>query len=548
MVADANAGATMPKFTKCNIYLLKEEIDDPVGAMTEKARYQYRKLKPQFPELDYEAYFRQGPTPPADWLESFQAHVAQEGVLLGSNPISYSGLIFFKDSGRYFALTFGHGRHALNPRHYECDFGYETVNRLLDENRISEMVSYSLDGSALRSLKQVYQGAKIVRFRQNSEIDDVRGLSGRPKDERFGKKLTGSTPFVLESECSLPEIKLICRDLLAVYKNTKAAGVWTNRLSRVRDVGLLEVLNKSLIQKLRSKNFSGVSVGPPALLVEEADRFGDYFLEDGVPFDDAFDLEAYLKGRKPSALLSKETLISLRIEERAQQGGARDVRWNLWQCIEATLDHANQTYYIRDAEWFRLDQNAVDTLNNFINCIERHALPPALTTDASEAAYSKRIALDEDMFVMDKHLARGEGFHHGVEVADVVSTDSMFFHLKPGVRSSTTSHLCNQGTHSAFQSRVNSTFQHACVEALRKQGVPETVISRFKSGDFEVVFGFITNNSGEPSQILPFMAKLALRDACMKLQQVGIKVRLAIIRKVPKTVRRPAERGLATVV
>ena len=122
-------------------------------------------------------------------------------------------------------------------------------------------------------------------------------------------------------------------------------------------------------------------------------------------------------------------------------------RFFIYDCITFETTTGNTTYVLTGGAWFQVAK----TLNDRVNIAVQQAsegypfLVPA-GKDEYEASYNKRIGnTNKDVVLLDQHYARCIDSTTDIEIADLLTKNREFIHLKRKTRSATLSHLFAQG-------------------------------------------------------------------------------------------------------
>lgn len=71
---------------------------------------------------------------------------------------------------------------------------------------------------------QVSRSTELPTFGVDVARDILRAVTGEPRDERFGKRVSGADAVVLNIEAGAGDLPTLCRDLLDAYNDTAYLG------------------------------------------------------------------------------------------------------------------------------------------------------------------------------------------------------------------------------------------------------------------------------------------------------------------------------------
>lgn len=194
---------------KYTIYLLKDTVTDPNDCLTDKALNSFPASAKEiefaetheYDDIEGFAFFNDA-TPPK-WSAAFE----QAAILPNEIDTNSSGaLVFAKEAGRWFAISFGIGHFSLDKRKVDMSFGLRCViNMLKDENVSSRRVLRSLLHSVERfRLLQLLRSVileLLEKLRSSNELADAMILEGR---------FPGRPHLNLQAKNQLPSYQRIC--------------------------------------------------------------------------------------------------------------------------------------------------------------------------------------------------------------------------------------------------------------------------------------------------------------------------------------------------
>lgn len=146
---------------------------------------------------------------------------------------------------------------------------------------------------------------------------------------------------------------------------------------------------------------------------------------------------------------------------------------------------------------------------------------PAAWEGEIEKDYNTRACNDNpDTFeLLDRKTVTYGGSYSRIEVCDILTSDKKFVHVKPKIKSSTLSHLFNQGLVSA-QCFADSRFRIKAAAKCRDE-FKAHFLERSDNSEYEVVFAIISTTDGDVRDALPFFSKQSLVNAASTISGLG---------------------------
>lgn len=505
------------------IYLLKAEFSDP------KTVIQSQRLLDEHPikfggAVKGRLYVQRGKPKPPRWAHFFKNHI--DIRQLGS--ISSTAAVLLMASKKHsFAITFGQGRHLLNPDAWEERFGLRVSLNSIGDGNVRVIEKRTFDSISRHTREQASREATARDFGIDIEQDLLRAITGTPTDSELGRRMSGmdalhsSVPTDLES---LPS-------LLAIYHEKylddsyKKNYPWVDHISEISNRALIDGLDTRVVERIVAMQTDGIWMAVPEITPWE--RI-EGFKWDGhaapiVPDVTLADFVASLKGRA----LDRKSLGQRKVECIDHDGLTLE-SWSAYRCLYAELDFDGDSYLLSGGKWYRLTRDFVTEINDAYKRIPRykHDLPPF--EDKSETLYNARAAQTNPghYALMDAKNIRHGGMRDSIEFCDLFTTKKELLHIKQYGASSRLSHLFSQGvvsgelflTDEGFREKVNATLPRTHKIDPSKRPTPL---------EYHVVFGVISSVPGELT--LPFFSKVNLKHAAKRLDGFGYKVSLAKI-------------------
>jgi uncharacterized protein (TIGR04141 family) len=179
-----------------SVYLLKPHVTRAMHALREDAQVTSR----------HEV--RAGDTVGTLFVSDGEEHEPDWVRLLGpvaSPPVSRprraaSAMLVVPAASRWFALTFGSGRHLLDGRAYERDFGLKVALNAVDPDRLRGAQARTFNDYALHTSRQLSRLSDVDALELDVQRDLLKALEGVLRDEEVGRRLVGRDAARLTAE------------------------------------------------------------------------------------------------------------------------------------------------------------------------------------------------------------------------------------------------------------------------------------------------------------------------------------------------------------
>jgi len=470
------------------------------------------------------------PHPPR-WASFFKDAVDTSPLLL--QTASASALLVLPVKDRLFAITFGYGRHLLNPLAIEARFGLRTTLNSVPIDGIRSIDKKAFEGISTHTREQASKDTEIGDFGLDVERDILRAIVGTPSDASLGTRLAGMDGLTATCKVTLDSLP----ELLARYlaKNTeetyKKRFGWIDKIIEVRDKQLRARLDDELLRLLRAGGEPRPWLAVPDLIswsdvagfryskAKSADTFPDLHLND------------YLANRDVDQI----TTDNLRTHRAYAMSATTDNdfdRWPVYRCLYAEVEISGATYLLNNGEWYQVNKDFVTSVNDSVRAIGTTDLALIdCNKGEKEPDYNRRLAASiVGGYCMDQKLIYYGGGKSSVEFCDVYSPDRKLIHVKRYGGSSVLSHLFSQGVVSATAFVRDEAFRKEVNKLLPSKLKLKNTKKRPNAAEYEIAY-MVTSRSPRPLW-LPFFSRLSLRNAQMQLASFDYKVTFSKIQIV----------------
>ncbi len=513
------------KVVPLTIILLKEEVTehDALDPLAEGG------VKALTIELDDKKIgtlsIKQTPEHPPSWTKFF----AEAADLKKRNvrSASVSAVFLTHASGRLFAVSFGHGRHLLNPNGIEERFGLRVTLNSVNPDELRSVDVTTLDANPIHGKRQPSQAAPLGDFGLNLDQDVLRGVTGKPIEESLATQMTGADSLSVRVRTDLRGLQKLLSKYLAKSKEDKYKErfSWIDHIAEVRDAALKQKLFNKLVDELGAGQSNVWAAIPVVIDWTSFDhfRFGTFHSE--IEHDDVTLgrlLDALGDGTPTLDLLKRKRVFCI------SKGSAQPVmEWTFLDCLTADISLDGESYLLNSRVWYKVDADFAAKVRADIDEIPQASLKLGDWGDETEAAYNIRIAAKSagKFHLMDRVMVMHPGMASPVEFCDLFSSSGEMVHVKRYGQSSVLSHLFAQGTVAADAALSDADFRNAVNQKLPATHRFQDPKVRIDPEEHEVCFAI---GSSQPGPLkLPFFSQVTLRNAYRRLRYaLGYRVSL----------------------
>lgn len=515
-----------PRVRPLTIYLLKEEVGSPFDAIDISDEVQVVPV----PVGDTEAalFVKSSETRPPAWQSFFDGHVDLSDVAL--RTASSAAVLVLSVASRWFAVTFGYGRHLLRQNIWVANFGLRVTLNSIEDGSIRSIDRRSFDSIARHTREQSSRPGRIEEFGLHVEEDLLRAVVGTPNDEGLGRRLAGKDALSVSVRAELPDLPGKLRRYLERSEETKYREryPWVDNVAEIRDRTVTDRLDQDLFGRLAAQNLEHAWLAVPEP-IDWSEVGGFCFSRSRrAAVHSDIHLQSLLNDLRNPGAVSADVLKGRRIfclDPDARQ--ARFV-WSAYRCLYAELRTEEELFLLTGGQWYQVARSFVRRVDRDVDQLPEthHDLPPY--GHDNEAHYNRAVAeSNESAALMDRKNIRYGGGASAIEFCDLFIEKRALIHVKRYGGSSALSHLFSQGLISATLFAQDSDFRTQVRKKLspgHRSGVPE---GHPKLEEYEVGFAIISRSGGE--LVLPFFSKVNLRNAVRTLRGLGYSVSLTKI-------------------
>jgi uncharacterized protein (TIGR04141 family) len=149
--------ARQPRQQQLTFYLIKEDVEPSAILRPGDGVREYE--VPDLPGLQPALFIRSVAPHPPRWVDYLTRHLdADLGPLFAA---SASAVLLFEAAGRVLALTFGQGRHLLDPGCYEQDFGLRVVLNTVAPDQLRSIDAKTTEELTLHTRRDVSRASSL---------------------------------------------------------------------------------------------------------------------------------------------------------------------------------------------------------------------------------------------------------------------------------------------------------------------------------------------------------------------------------------------------
>jgi uncharacterized protein (TIGR04141 family) len=520
-----------PRLERLTISLLKEGMGraDAVRDTESVDSRVVAAIDPKEPSL----FIAARPPHPPRWQAFLAPHVS--GTLEGLFAASSAAVLLVAASGRLFAITFGQGRHLLDPDAYEQDFGLKVVLNSVAPDQIKSVDAKTIDETTMHTRLDRSRDSSFSAFGLDVSRDLVRAVTGTPRDETLAGRLTGSDALGINTRAQVPDLPALCERLLKEYESReyKTHFDFIDFLRPEKRADRIHELQDKLVAALVERNIDDVHLAAPEP-VDWLEVAGFRFSTqpEGSDPDNDPRISVYLGSRGGDEL----DLNALKDDRVHALSGDGEISrsWQIYRCIVYQVEIGDELYVLSAGDWFRVSVDFKEQVYAYVQSLQSYEGLPDASHGTREDKYNVEAARAIDGLCLDQKLVF-DGGPDRMEVCDVLTRDGGLIHVKHRGSSSTLSHLFAQGVNSAERLLSDPEFRR---QARQRASEGDTAFSdvlpvdRPDPEDHEVTFAVITRSARDTPLTLPFFSLVSLRAAARRLQALGFPISVAAVQEL----------------
>lgn len=447
-------------------------------------------------------------------------------------------LVFLPIDNRWIVLTFGMTYHQLKDNCYEYDFGLRTTLNALDPKKIKSTDILQPE-NAKRQRVQSPTASELVFFDLNSDETILKKMTGAVKNEYADlfKNITGGNSLRVSSKLQADEISGLCNELIEIYKKED----YKTNFPELQNI--VPVKDPALLNQLKSKLITAFNEDPaPVELVLAIPEIFDYSTDYKIKYsgEGRSELEftdVYIRGYR-EYLLEKQIdsidaidkFISHKL--RILDGNDTSIKeYSIYKSFLFDCELDDKVYHLCEGEWYFIE-------NDFIIKLSAELDPLFIDThEYLDQCDMKRedeynISIKDsypNVICLDKKNISPNG-QYQIEPCDLIYVKDDYLelaHIKISTRSSSLSHLFNQGINSVELLRRNEEAKNKLKELIENN---VEMLPFIDEGKYSLSYGIITKNDRQrKSKSLPIFSRISLLRTINALKTMNIPVQIHFI-------------------
>lgn len=521
---------------KLSVYLIKEEYSEHKNILKKFDTLQSKNVNGVGV-----LYFGESHTFKPSWIEKFFGSALGDDIEKLFNASSKAILLtkvkIATNKERVFAIPFGYGWTFLNYGVWEERFGLKITLNTVDPNNLRRIDKKNMSSVPKDTSEQLSREGVAADFGIDLEQDLIQSITGKTKEEGFGKTITGKDSLSLSVKIDLSNIQEFLKQAYKKYESDeyKKDFGWIDQISEVKDPKIIENLNKGLIDSIKNNNFDKVWMAVPEL-VDWADVAGFSYKNNKDDLKADIILAEFISNLPDS---EKNNLSLDVFNKRIYCFGASSdelkYQWKAFNCLYCEIqdDTKKKTYLLSNGKWYEVENNFSKQIDTNYQALrgQKTSFTLPIYQHKNEGDYNAKIAESDNQFCcMDgpKNVIPHGGGYSKIEFCDLLTKDKKIIHVKHYGGSSVLSHLFSQGVVSGELFIADKDFRQKVNEKLSDSHKIDNAESRPNASDYEVIFAIIS--SSDKDLEIPFFSKVSLRNAKRRLETYGYKVALQKIK------------------
>jgi len=508
------------------IYLAKDGIEDFSKLIVDSASLKQFVLRIGA-EIDATLFVKNQRANIPKWASFFEGFVSPDEF--GRNA-STAAVLRVNAEGKTFLITFGVGRHLIDSAYIETNFGLRVALNTLDPLSIRSIDKSSLESQPIQLREQTGKATELQYFGIDVERDLLRAVTGTPKQDVLGHRLSGMDALKLNIRVRLDSLGSLLSILASAFSSQEYKSgpfAWVDHIGQVKDIALADRLDHLLIAKINSGDFDNIWLSVPEII--------DWNTVVGFRYSMAKRSPTHYDIRLPDLI---QAIGQPEIAKRSLTGhkifcvDADDLsvfERPAYFFIYAELLVDGLTYLLNNGKWYQVQQDYASSVNNYFSAVPRYNQNLPVYEDETEGDYNARVAsmAPNEFVLMDKKMVYLKDAASPVEACDLYRHANEFIHVKRYGGSSVLSHLFNQGLVSGELFQMQREYRMLLNKKLPTERNLIDVDVRPAPRAYRVVYAIISESDAPLT--IPFFSKISLKHCTSRLEAIGFDVALAKI-------------------
>lgn len=465
----------------------------------------------------------------------------------------YAFIAYIEVNNRLFIFTTSFGHSKISRDLVVNDFGLKVVLNEVDVKALRSIDARKLALSSHQKREVSSSNSSLYEFDFDNNEDFLNSISGKPLDNKFAAKLSGSSSLKIVRRFNVNNIRDLCDELLQSYrkKDYKGKGYdFIDNFKIVHDPDVTNDFEKQLIKSIHDRDSKRIVIAYPEI---EDYEFCNYrinfgrqnkFLTD-ISTDHLFNF----LNDAGAVIETKEDLEKIKIELLDEDGEIYEKpnvkkRYSLFDYLVFEFNFKGKKYFFINNQLYNVNKGYYEGV---VEDLEKREMPKNGKLSVNllpikhktqinkkgekcikfedEGVYNKRVEESDkgNIKSLDKKFFNEKisNKRENIEICDLLTRGQEFICVKTYKNSSSVlSHLFIQGSVSAELFSVTEY----------KEAITEITKSDFKlklenRQDIIFVFAIAHKRDGDLSDILPILSKISLRRTLLNIEKMGFKAR-----------------------
>lgn len=508
------------KKNKISVYLLKQNYNVN-NAIKEECKDDIDENNELYSSKNCKTFIAKTKIKTPTWLSTFYGTNA-DGIIATLPKVVSIYTLKINDETVTFAVPFGGGKSLLENDSYVEDFGLKILLNSVDMNRFRQLQISDCGKNFRNTSSQLPKLGSIEDFVFDTNTEILKKAVAKSDDELFANNnIIGGDGITITVPYKCDNIEDFLKECYKRYNSDKYKQnfPWLDNIREVKDSKLKEQLEIELIKKINNKEFDKVWMAVPEIINWENISCFRFRKKDNDEND--ISIESFVKTFE-NETIEKFSQITNKSVTAYDSNGNDTETWPAYKCLMCEIEFKSNIYCYNSGKWYIVNKDYSNEIQEYYNNLQVADIDLIDCNEKNEKDYNDKLSKSiSNSYLMDcKTIEALESGKSPVELCDVLTRNKELIHVKRGGTSSYLSHLFNQA-------RVSSDL--LCEEKFRKKANEKIGIEffdgNFKTSDFTVILGIITNKKGELPKI-PFFSKVAIKYMVQDLIKLGYKVRL----------------------
>jgi uncharacterized protein (TIGR04141 family) len=450
-------------------------------------------------------------------------------------------IVFIPVNGRFFALTFGHTYHYLKEYSYEYDFGLKITLNSLDPNKLkSTDILYPENSQRQRIQSPIESDITFFNFDHDSSV--ISRLTGNVKDEYKDvfSNTTGASGLAVAIKKNPEEISGFLSQILIIYNKTDYKKTFPDihNVVPLHDPIIIDKLNLKLIDAFINKSKTLVLSIPD--VVDYNTNLNIYFSGAGRKQQKVYS-DVYIDYYRDYLSDNSKKNITIQDIQKHSMNLCNDdgysfQGYSVFKSLLFDCEISGNSYHLCEGNWYQVDDDYLKSLNKFLDPYfyeDDHLIE--YDHDSEDVFNKENAKKNKNIICLDRENIAPKN-QTAVEPCDLYRLErerAIFYHVKLSTRSSTLSHLFNQGLVSIELLRTEAESKNKLKELITHK-VDERHIEKYlnpiNNDKIGVVYAIITHKDNEnKARNLPLFSRISLKRCINMFRMMNIDIKICFV-------------------